>query len=110
MESELRTMDTGLEDCETRDCTLPSKHEGLCDKNQPITIDYMNWKGRRDKRKVFPTGRVDHGETQWHKVSQWLFEVIDADDGKQKKFAMKDVFSSRIDLVMSISKRWADVK
>lgn len=109
MESSMRTRDTPWEECESQECKLPKHHEALCDEMPPVTILYTNWKGRQAKRKVSPTGQVLHKATEFHHVNQWLFEVIDCDDGKVKQFSMKDVNGGRDLLVQAIILRWAHV-
>lgn len=106
MDPQLRTSDTDLQECMWSDCTLPRIHEGLCDGFPPIILDYTNWKGKRARRRVCPTGVVMHQATQWHKVPQWLFEVIDCEDGKKKLFSMIDVHSNKDVLQAAIMKRW----
>lgn len=105
----MRSRETPLEDCESTECRLPKKHEGICDTLPPITITYTNWKGRQAKRKVSPTGQVTHRLTEFHRVAQWLFEVIDCEDGKQKQFSMKDVNGGRDILFQAILLRWSHV-
>lgn len=107
MESWLRTKDMDMQECSSKECKLPRRHEGLCDYLSPIIILYTNWKGNKRKRKVSPTGQVEYGATEWHKSPCWLFEVIDCDDGKLKKFSIKDVdVTSRSAIQTSIAMRW----
>lgn len=106
MEASLRTRETGMEDCQTDQCKLPKKHEGLCDLLPTVLVEYTNWKGNRRKRRIAPTGMVVHQATEWHKLPEWLFEVIDCEDGKQKLFAISGVTTSRDSLVGAIQLRW----
>jgi hypothetical protein len=106
METEMRTRQTGLQECESNECLLPEKHEGVCDDLPPVSILYTNWKGRQAKRKVSPTGQMVHEVTEFHKVPGWLVEVIDHEDGKTKRFSFKDVNGGRETLVQAICLRW----
>lgn len=107
MDSALRKKDTGLEACSSKECTLPSPHEGMCDALPPVSITYVNWKNRRDVRRVCPTGEVQHAATEFHKVPQWLFEAIDCEDGKLKLYALMQVEVGRNSLEAAIVMRWA---
>lgn len=86
---------TGLTSCEDPLCTLPRKHEGVCDMKAPVEIDYTNWKGTRRKRRVFPVGNFIYGSDPWHPREQWMVEAIDHEDGKTKMFPIEQIHSWR---------------
>lgn len=107
MESQFRTTETDMQDCSAKDCKLPRRHEGRCDFLSPVMVTYTNWKGSTRRRRVCPTGQVEHKATEWHKVPCWLFEAIDCDDGKLKKFAISGIAAeSRTTLQVAITMRW----
>jgi len=61
-----------------------------------VILDYTNHKGRRDLRRVVPTGHKLHwGSTEHHPDEQWLLEAYDLDRKALRTFAMKDVHSWR---------------
>lgn len=107
VDSSLRTGDTPLDDCEHKECKLPRKHEGRCDVHSPILIIYTNWKGSKRKRRLSPTGQTFFEGNEWHKIPTWLFECIDHDDGKVKRFAFIGIDAAYRQVVaIAIATRW----
>ena len=62
----------------------------MATKDDPVTIDYTNYRGERALRRVIPMG-LRFGSNAWHKESQWLLEVFDEERQHVREFAMKDI-------------------
>lgn len=59
-----------------------------------VEIDYTNYEGKRSRRIVTPTGRMEFVENKWHKPAQWIVEAFDHAKGAIRGFALKDIHST----------------
>lgn len=85
-----------LRTCEDPLCVLPNPHEGEHDYRAPVVIDYTNWKDRRARRRISPTGGlVWMSNEPWHPAEQWLVPAICHEDGKHKYFALSGIHAWR---------------
>lgn len=58
--------------------------------DQPVMIDYTNYRGERRMRRIKPlTIRFDTSD--WHPEPQWLLRAVDTEQGATRDFAMKDI-------------------
>lgn len=55
----------------------------------PISVDYINWRGKTRTRKIIPLS-IAFGSTKYHQEPQWLLTAIDTEDKIEKQFALKD--------------------
>lgn len=55
----------------------------------PITVDYVNWRGERATRTIRPI-KVFWGSNEWHRDPQWLLLAYDPEKDDQRTFALKD--------------------
>ncbi len=57
-----------------------------------VIIDYTNWKGEREERKIRPL-EIYFGENKWHSPAQWILVAEDVEKKDCRFFAMKDIHS-----------------
>ncbi len=57
-----------------------------------VEIDYMNWRGERGRRTIYPLG-LRFGSNEWHRDAQWLLVAQDTEKGELRTFALKDIHS-----------------
>lgn len=53
-----------------------------------VRIDYTNWRGEREIRRIRPLGVMFWGNNEWHQELQWLFLAIDVVKGERRTFAL----------------------
>lgn len=76
--------------------SLPRKEEifvGLYNAaiEQDVTeIDYINWRGKRAKRKIRPVALLV-GKTKWHPERQLLLKAFDFGKDEVRLFAVRDI-------------------
>lgn len=58
-----------------------------------VKLDYTNWKGIRETRRVVPLGTMEFKSNDFHKEPTWLMRVFDLDKMAIRDYAMKDVHS-----------------
>ena len=61
---------------------------------QPITVDYINWRGEYGRRRIAPI-RIVFGSTEWHPEPQWLLEAFDLDKKATRLFTFADMQTLR---------------
>jgi predicted DNA-binding transcriptional regulator YafY len=59
---------------------------------QPVTIDYINYRGQRALRRIMPE-KVFFGVSNWHQGEQWFLLAEDLDKHELREFAMKDILA-----------------
>lgn len=55
-----------------------------------IWIDYTNWRGERDWRRIEPR-EINFLSTDYHPEPQWLLMAWDQEKGDWRSFAIKDI-------------------
>lgn len=58
--------------------------------NNPIKLDYTNWKGVRSSRNIIPIELV-YTSTDYHPEVQWFLVAFDKDKDDVRSFAIKDI-------------------
>lgn len=62
----------------------------MSDPKQHVIIDYTNWRGQRDMRRIVPISmRFENNE--WHPDTQWLLEATDVEKGDIRTFAVVNI-------------------
>jgi predicted DNA-binding transcriptional regulator YafY len=67
----------------------------MADPRKTVIIDYTNWRGEREARRIRPLGPLVFENNEWHADTQWLLEAVDLDKNAVRTFAMKDIHSWR---------------
>lgn len=60
------------------------------DESKVLHLYYTNYKGETRLRKVTPLS-IHFGVSPWHPKEQWLMEVIDAETGEARTFALEGI-------------------
>lgn len=60
------------------------------DQKQLVEIDYTNWKGERQRRKILPLN-IYFGSTSYHPEPQWLLSAVDVEKKETRTFAMRAI-------------------
>jgi hypothetical protein len=68
----------------------PSMSEMAPGAGDPVFLDYTNYKGERNWRKVRPI-RLWYGRTEHHPRDQWLLDAWDIDRGAERTFALHGI-------------------
>ena len=63
--------------------------------NQPVLIDYTNYRGERAMRRIKPL-RLCYEENKYHEGVQWLLVAVDLDKDEVRTFAMCNIHSWKI--------------
>lgn len=53
-------------------------------------IDYVNWRGERATREIFPL-RIEWCSNEWHPTPQWLLVAVDTQKAEIRSFAMSGI-------------------
>lgn len=72
----------------------PRDANGEIRANYAVVIDYVNYRGERRERVVYPI-TIAFMATLWHPEPQWCMLAYDDDKNQLRWFAMKDVRSWR---------------
>jgi predicted DNA-binding transcriptional regulator YafY len=62
----------------------------MTDLRQHVIIDYTNWRGERELRRIIPIAmRFENNE--WHPDTQWLLEAADVEKNDVRTFAVVNI-------------------